>query len=116
MTEAIKPTVSPMISGAGAGVALVQLTSTESKTEAVKAKIIKLSEVSSGNEKTIADLKLQLMELGIRPNGALHHMGVLVSMEPGELGKSETELFALQKKVSAQNHFISNLQRQLANG
>ncbi len=91
------------------------LTTTESKTEAVRKKVMELKETVKTNEKTIVDLKNQLALVGLCPNGFLgKHFGVRVSMEPGELGELETEMFALEKSIHYQQYFIDSMRRQLA--
>lgn len=66
------------------------------------------------NEQTIEGLRGQLREAGIRPNGFLRHFVVRVSSESGELGKLETQMFKLEKDVRAQDAFINNMKRQMA--
>lgn len=90
------------------------LTAIEFKTEAVRKRVMELKETLKTNEKTIVDLKNQLAVVGLRPNGFLgKHFGVIVSMEPGELGKLETEMFALRKSVHYQQYFIDSMKKQL---
>lgn len=82
----------------------------------MRQKIAELNSKIKTNEKTIEGLRQQLIEAGIRPNGAIPKRGaVRVSTEEGELGELETKSFSLQKKICSQEYFINSMRRQLAN-
>ncbi len=92
------------------------------KVEKAKKTVEKLKEELSGLRKEISKLVDELGKAGAPcPGGECGailripmHMGVIRSNQPGELGKLETHIFALQKDINHRKHVVKALKKDLA--